>query len=190
MANPQELIRSILDKSIDAHKKFAASGLRSVEMAASTMSQALSGGRKVIAFGNGGSAADAEHFVAELVGRFETERQGLAAIALTSDSSVVTSISNDYGFAEVFARQVAALGVKGDVALGISTSGTSANVESGLAAAKARGLVTIALTGRGGGKMGADADIHVNVAEASTARVQEVHRTILHAICAVIDAHN
>ena len=188
MANPQDLIRSILDKSVEAHRKFAAGDLDPVERAASAMSQALAGGRKVIAFGNGGSAADAEHFVAELVGRFETERQGLAAIALTADSSVVTSISNDYGFAAVFARQIMALGVAGDVALGISTSGASANVESGLAAAKARGLITIALTGRDGGRMGADADVHVNVAEASTARVQEVHRTILHAICAVIDA--
>jgi D-sedoheptulose 7-phosphate isomerase len=189
MGDPKDLIRSVLDKSIDAHRKFAAADVGPVERAASAMSGALAAGHKVIAFGNGGSAADAEHFVAELVGRFEVERQGLAAIALTADSSVVTSISNDYGFAEVFARQIAALGAQGDVALGISTSGASANVESGLAAAKKRGLVTIALTGRTGGKMGADADIHVNVAETSTARVQEVHRTILHAICAVIDAH-
>src|SRR5262245_46147960 len=181
------LLKGLFDHTVAAHGRFAERGLGSVAAAAQAMSRALSAGRKVLAFGNGGSAGDAEHLVAELVGRFEIERRGLPALALTCDSSVVTAIANDYGYATVFTRQVEALGSPGDVAFGISTSGRSANVEAGLAAAKARGLVTIALTGRDGGKMGADADIHLNVAEQSTARVQEVHRTIIHGICALID---
>jgi D-arabinose 5-phosphate isomerase GutQ len=110
--------------------------------------------RKILVFGNGGSAADAQHLVAELVGRFEGERRALAAVALTTDSSVVTAIANDYGYTHVFTRQIEALGGEGDVALGISTSGRSPNVESALAVAKTRGMVTIALTGRDGGRMG------------------------------------
>jgi D-sedoheptulose 7-phosphate isomerase len=189
MTDRSDLIRAIFDESVAAHGRFARSGLEAVESAAAAMRRAVSSGRKLLAFGNGGSAADAQHLVAELVGRFETERPGLAAVALTSDSSVLTSVANDYGYAEVFSRQIQALGQAGDVAFGISTSGRSANVEAGLAAAKGRGLVTIALTGRDGGRMGANADIHINVAESSTARVQEVHRTILHAMCALIDRH-
>ena len=183
----ENLLKGIFDSTIAAHGRFAERGLPSVLAAAQAMAGALAAGRKVLAFGNGGSAGDAEHLVAELVGRFEIERRGLPAIALTCDSSVVTAIANDYGYQTVFTRQVEALGAPGDVAFGISTSGKSANVEAGLAAAKARGLVTIAMTGRDGGKMGADADIHLNVAEQSTARVQEVHRTIMHAMCALID---
>ena len=151
--------------------------------------RAVTSGRKVLAFGNGGSASDAEHLVAELVGRFETERRSLAAVALTADSSVVTAIANDYGYERVFARQIEGLGDPGDVAFGISTSGRSPNVHAALAAAKARGLVTIALTGRDGGPIGAEAEIHLNVAEKSTPRVQEVHRTILHAMCSLLDRH-
>ncbi len=155
--------------------------------AADAISRAATAGHKILAFGNGGSAADAQHLVAEFVGRFEAERRGLPAIALTPDSSVVTSIANDYGYERVFSRQIEALGQKGDVAIGISTSGRSRNVEAGLAAAKERGMVTIALTGRDGGQMGLDADIHLNVGETSTARVQEVHITILHAICSLVE---
>jgi D-sedoheptulose 7-phosphate isomerase len=181
------LLKSIFDGTIAAHARFAAQGLPAVVAAAQAIIRALGAGRKVLAFGNGGSAGDAEHLVAELVGRFELERRGLPAIALSATSAVVTAIANDYGYAAVFTRQVEALGSPGDVAFGISTSGRSANVEAALSAAKARGLVTIALTGRDGGRMGADADIHLNVPEQSTARVQEVHRTIMHALCALID---
>lgn len=141
----------------------------------------------MLAFGNGGSASDAQHLVAELVGRFEGERRSLAAIALTADSNVVTAISNDYGYDRVFVRQLEGLGRAGDVAFGISTSGRSPNVIAALAAAKSGGLITIALTGRDGGPIGVDADIHLHVAEDATPRVQEVHRTILHAMCSVID---
>src|SRR5439155_27197232 len=162
-------------------------GLESVITAGEAIARAVLSGRKLLAFGNGGSASDAEPLVAELVGRFEGERRALAAVALTADSSVVTAIGNDYGYQQVFTRQIEALGDAGDIAFGISTSGRSANVEAALAAGKARGMVTIALTGRDGGRMGTDADIHLNVAESSTARIQEVHRTILHAMCSLIE---
>jgi D-sedoheptulose 7-phosphate isomerase len=182
-----EVIRAVFDETTSAHERFAASSLHSVVTAALAISRAIADSRKILVFGNGGSAADAQHLVAELVGRFEGERRALAAVALTTDSSVVTAIANDYGYTHVFTRQIEALGCEGDVALGISTSGRSPNVESALAVAKTRGMVTIALTGRDGGRMGAEADIHVNVAEAATPRVQEVHRTVLHAMCSLID---
>jgi D-sedoheptulose 7-phosphate isomerase len=185
--DPVDVVRTIFQETTAAHQRFAIRGLDSVVTAAAAISRATSAGRKVLAFGNGGSAADAQHLVAELVGRFEGERRALAGVALTSDSSVVTAIANDYGYAHLFTRQIEALGCEGDVAFGISTSGRSPNVEAALAAAKTRGLVTIALTGRDGGRMGADADIHLNVAETSTPRVQEVHRTVLHAMCSLVD---
>ncbi len=180
-------LRAIFDHSVAAHQRFADANLPTLVAAAGAVSRAIADGRKLLAFGNGGSATDAQHVVAELVGRFERERRPLAAIALTCDSAIVTAVANDYGYDRVFTRQVEALGVAGDVALGISTSGRSPNVEQALAAAKARGMVTIALTGRDGGRMGADADIHLNVADQATPRIQEVHRTILHAMCSLID---
>lgn len=182
-----ELVRRIFADTVSAHERFVTGNLGVVVAAAAAITRATTAGHKVLAFGNGGSAADAQHLVAELVGRFETERMALPAVALTPDSSVVTAIANDYGYQHVFTRQIEALGGPGDVAFGISTSGRSQNVEAALAAAKGRGLVTIALTGRDGGRMGADADIHLNVSESSTARVQEVHRTILHAICSLVE---
>jgi len=181
------ILARLFKETASAHDRFAANGLDSVALAAEAISRATAGGRKVLAFGNGGSAADAEHLVAELVGRFEVERRALPAVALTSDSSVLTAIANDYGYEHVFSRQIEALGLEGDVAFGISTSGQSRNVEAGLATARARGLVTIALTGRDGGAMGLNADIHINVPESSTARIQEVHRTIMHAMCLLIE---
>jgi D-sedoheptulose 7-phosphate isomerase len=155
--------------------------------AAEAMVTSLRGGGRILACGNGGSAADAQHFAAELVGRFERERAALAAIALTTDTSILTALANDYDFARVFARQVEALGRPGDVLLGISTSGASSNVLAAFAAARAGGVTTVALTGRDGGAVGAAADIHINVPAASTARVQEVHRTLLHAVCALVE---
>jgi len=182
-------IRAIFDTSVGVHQRFMTYGLDQIVTAADSIHRALSAGGKVLAFGNGGSASDAEHLVAELVGRFEGDRRALAGIALTADSSVMTALGNDYGYDRVFTRQIEALGQADDVAFGISTSGRSPNVEAGLAAAKSLGMVTIAMTGRDGGKMGANADIHLNVAEASTPRVQEVHRTIMHAMCSLIDRH-
>jgi phosphoheptose isomerase len=135
-SDPNDATRTIFIEAAAAHHGFASSGLKDVIEAASAISSALSSGRKVLAFGNGGSASDAEHLVAELVGRFEGERRSLAAIALTADSSVVTAIANDYGYEQVFTRQVEGLGTAGDVAFGISTSGRSKNVEAALAAAE------------------------------------------------------
>lgn len=157
-------------------------------VAAKAMSEALRSGRKLLAFGNGGSAADAQHLSAELVGRFQKERAAMPAVALTADTTILTSVANDYSFKQVFVRQIEALGQSGDIAFAISTSGESPNVVMGLQAARSRGLKTIALTGRDGGSVGAAAEIHVNVPDQNTARVQEVHRTLLHVMCQVIES--
>jgi D-sedoheptulose 7-phosphate isomerase len=187
MSGDLDVIRGIFEETAEAHRRFAAAGLADVVRAAEAIAAALRAGGKVLAFGNGGSASDAEHLVAELVGRFEGERRALAAVALTANSSVVTAVANDYGYEQVFTRGIEGLGAPGDIAFGISTSGRSPNVEQALAAAKAKGMVTIAMTGRDGGTMGADADIHLNVAEQATPRIQEVHRTIMHAVCSLIE---
>jgi D-sedoheptulose 7-phosphate isomerase len=158
-----------------------------VAAAADLIVTSLRGGGKLLVFGNGGSALDAQHVASELVNRFERTRVALAALALTTDTSVVTSIANDDSFERVFARQIEALGRRGDVALGISTSGESANVVAGLQAARRAGLGTIALTGGDGGESGRLADVHVNVPHDRADRVQEVHRTILHVICEIVE---
>ena len=149
---------------------------------------ALAGGGKVLVFGNGGSAADAQHMAAELVGRFERNRPGLPAIALTANSSIVTALGNDFGQAEIFARQVEALGRPGDVAVAISTSGNSPNVVEGARRAKALGLRVVALTGAGGGELGPLADACIAVPSPSVARIQEAHAVVIHLICAAVDA--
>ena len=158
--------------------------------AATLLAETLREGGKVLACGNGGSAADAQHFAAELVNRFEMERPPLAGIALTTDTSNLTSIANDYAWVQVFSKQVRALGRRGDVLLAISTSGNSANVLEAVTAAHELGLRVIALTGNGGGKMaalvGAD-DVHVCVPHKTTARIQEVHLLALHCMCDGID---
>ena len=182
-----DLLAATIAETIALHEAVARSGARAVAEAADAIAAALGRGGRLLVFGNGGSASDAQHLAAELVGRFERERRALAAIALTADTSVLTSIANDDRYARVFARQVEALGRRGDVALGITTSGTSPNVVAALETAKARGLTTIALTGRDGGAAGAAADIHVNVPARSTPRVQEVHRTLLHVICDIVE---
>ena len=155
--------------------------------AAAAISVSLRAGGKLLLFGNGGSAADAQHVAAELVGRFQRERAAIAASALTTDASVLTSIENDYAFARVFARQIEALGRRGDVAVGISTSGGSPNGVAAFEAAHALGLQTIALTGSDGGAAGRAAAIHVNVPAVNRARVQEVHRTLLLVICDLVE---
>ncbi|HXH65325.1 MAG TPA: SIS domain-containing protein [Mariprofundaceae bacterium] len=157
--------------------------------AARHMSEALKRGGKILACGNGGSAADAQHFAGELVNRFERDRPGLAAVALTHDASVITSIANDYAFDDVFSRQVQALGRPGDVLLAISTSGNSRNVVAAAEAAVALGMEVIALTGRDGGELGrmAKSGVHLNIPHASTPRIQEMHITCLHLICTLID---
>jgi D-sedoheptulose 7-phosphate isomerase len=187
LARAREDVVAIFRDTIRLHERVAAGDLAPLVRAADAMREALGRGGKILVFGNGGSAADAQHFAAELVGRFARERRALAALALTTDTSILTSIGNDYSYDRVFVRQIEALGRSGDVAVGISTSGGSANVLAALDAARRLGLATVALTGRDGGAIGAAADVHVNVPDPSTARVQEVHRTIIHAMCELIE---
>jgi len=151
------------------------------------LTAALKAGNKIMIFGNGGSAADAQHIAAEFVNRFIIERPPLPAIALTTDSSVITSIGNDYDFSEIFAKQIRALGQEGDVAWGISTSGNSPNVLKALETAKKMKLITLALTGKDGGPIAQMADLSLNVSSNSTARIQETHITAGHVICELID---
>jgi len=161
-----------------------------IAQAAARMVESLRADGKILACGNGGSAADAQHFAAELVNRFEIERPPLAAVALTTDSSALTSIANDFRYEEVFAKQLRAIGRAGDVLLAISTSGNSASVLEAVAAAQALGIRVIALTGARGGKLGeriGETDVHICVPHASTARIQEVHLLALHCLCDAID---
>lgn len=158
-----------------------------LERAAGEIVACLRGGGKLLAMGNGGSAADAQHLVAELVGRFRRERRALPAIALTTDPSVVTALANDYGFEELFARQVRAHARAGDVVLALSTSGNSENVRRGLAAARECGARTIALLGASGGRLHGQADVELLVPTQETARIQEAHITLLHVLCELID---
>jgi D-sedoheptulose 7-phosphate isomerase len=171
---------------LDAVKVLAQPIARGIEL----MAGSLRSGGKVLACGNGGSAADAQHFAAELVNRFERERPPLAGLALTTDSSTLTSIANDYSYDQVFEKQVRALGRKGDVLLAISTSGNSASVVGAMRAARELGVAILALTGRGGGKMAehlGPGDVHVCVPHERTMRVQEVHLLVLHCLCDGID---
>lgn len=154
------------------------------------MTDCLRAGGKVMACGNGGSAADAQHFAAELIGRFERERQELAAIALTTDTSILTAVGNDYSYDEIFSKQVRGLGKKGDILIGISTSGNSKNVVKAIEAAKKMGIKIIALTGNGGGKIASlldKDDIHLCAPSTRTARIQETHLVLLHALCDGVD---
>jgi D-sedoheptulose 7-phosphate isomerase len=179
-------VRAALADAADLHARTAgAAGV--IAEAAGRIRTALDAGRKVLVFGNGGSATDAQHFATELVGRFLRERRGWPVIALTSDSAVLTAVSNDYGFDQVFVRQVEALGQPGDVAFAITTSGGSVNVNLALRGARAAGLVTIGLTGRDGGETAGLVDLHVNVPGLNSPQVQEVHRTVLHVMCELIE---
>ncbi|MCL4761049.1 MAG: phosphoheptose isomerase [Burkholderiales bacterium] len=161
-----------------------------IARAAELMTGCLFGDGRILACGNGGSAADAQHFAAEMVGRFERERPELPAVALTTDTSILTAIANDYAFDQVFAKQVRALGRKGDVLLALSTSGNSGNVIAAIEAAREREMPVVALTGKGGGRIGAmlgERDVHVCVPHDRTARIQEVHLTTIHCLCDAID---
>ena len=184
-------MQSIIKFEFEEHLKTSQATFESighsVEVAAKLCLDCLKNGNKILLFGNGGSAADAQHIAAELVGRYKTERKGLAAIALTTDTSALTAISNDYGYDCVFDRQVEALANKGDVAIGISTGGSSVNVTSALKLAKDLYCKTIGFSGRGGGEMNEICDINIVVPAKGTPRIQEMHIVIGHTICHLID---
>ena len=159
-----------------------------IENAINEIIKCFSTGNKIIIFGNGGSAADAQHIVAEFIGRFQKERKSLPAIALTTDSSIITSLANDYSYDVVFSRQCESLVSKGDIVFGISTSGNSKNVEEGIKTAKKMGAVTIGLLGSNGGTISNIVDIPIIVESTNTARIQEVHRVIYHIICGIVES--
>jgi D-sedoheptulose 7-phosphate isomerase len=186
----QRILQNFAD-SADLKYQSAQALSRPIAAAVQAVLACVTSGGKVLACGNGGSAADAQHFSAEFVGRFERERPELAAVALTTDSSILTAIANDYDFTRIFAKQVRALGQAGDVLLALSTSGNSANVIAAIEAAHERDMTVIALTGRGGGRIGnllRETDVHVCVPHDRTARIQEVHILAIHCICDGVDA--
>lgn len=183
----EDYIIKIFRESCQVKEAFVNDNLNRIVAAVNAVTTALKEGNKILLFGNGGSAADAQHLAAEFVNRFVIERPPLPAIALTTDTSVITSIGNDYDFADIFSKQIRAIGQKGDIAWGMSTSGTSANVVKGLEAAKKIGMVTIGLTGRDGGDVARIADYALNVSSTSTPRIQEAHITVGHVICEMVD---
>ena len=180
-------IRETVCQSLELKKSFFAANEERIACVAQLICKALENGNKILLYGNGGSAADSQHIAAELVGRFQRERRPLAAIALTTDTSILTSVGNDYGYDQVFARQIRALGNSGDVAIAISTSGNSGNVLLATQAACEIGLVTVGLTGCNGGRLGEIAQHHLNVPHGLTSRVQEVHIMIGHLLCELVD---
>ncbi len=185
----RKMIEAAIKDSVGTKEIVLKDQVGEIEKAATVILESLKKGGKLLIFGNGGSAADSQHIAAELVGRFKIERKALPAIALTTDTSALTAIANDYGYDAVFSRQLEALASKGDVALGISTSGNSKNVIEAFRKARSLGLKTIALAGGDGGKIKKEADISIIVASKDTPRVQESHIMIGHILCALIE-HN
>jgi D-sedoheptulose 7-phosphate isomerase len=191
MIDHLDRIRSHFSDSVALKQEAREVMAEPIARAAALLTDCLFSDGKILACGNGGSAADAQHFAAELVGRFERERPELPAIALTTDTSLLTAVANDYSFEHVFAKQVRALGAKGDVLLAISTSGNSPNVAAAVDAAHEREMRVVALTGKGGGRIGemlAPGDVHLCVPHARTMRIQEVHILTIHCLCDVVDA--
>ncbi|NCF16030.1 MAG: phosphoheptose isomerase [Gammaproteobacteria bacterium] len=188
--DPLSRVRDHFAESIATKQTAADAIAESIAAAGLVMSDALLADGKILSCGNGGSAADAQHFSSELLNRFEMERPGLPAMALTTDASTVTSISNDYSYEEIFSKQVRALGKPGDVLLGISTSGNSENVIRAIDAAHERGMKVVAFSGRDGGRMAdmfAEGDVEIRVPATRTARIQEVHLLVIHCLCDLID---
>jgi len=191
MIDPQKRIKGHFADSARLKQEAADAMAPHIARAAGLLTDCLFADGKILSCGNGGSAADAQHFAAELVGRFERERPELPAIALSTDTSLMTAVANDYSFEQVFAKQVRALGGKGDVLLAISTSGNSPNVVAAVQAAQEREMHVVALTGKGGGRMGellAPGDVHLCVPHDRTMRIQEVHLLTIHCLCDAIDA--
>jgi D-sedoheptulose 7-phosphate isomerase len=188
----EQRIARHFQQSIDTKRQTLSSAATAIMRAGRRLADRLDQGGKILICGNGGSAADAQHFASELTNRFEIKRRGLPAIALTTDSSALTSIANDYAFDQVFARQIHALGSAGDLLVAISTSGNSANIVQAVNAAQARAMAVVTLTGRDGGELSgilAEDDVEVRVPATSTARIQEVHILIIHCWCDLIDHH-
>ena len=183
----EQAVRLLAAESVALKQRFFEANAGLLVAAGRRMAESLRGGGRVLAFGNGGSAADAQHLAGELVGRFRRDRAALSAIALTTDSSVVTAIGNDMGYDSVFRRQVEAHGRPGDVAVGITTSGRSPNVVQALQLARERGLVTMGLTGGGGGRLAGAVDYLIDVPHADTARIQEVHGMVVHVLCQIVE---
>ena len=183
----EDQIIKIFKESNRVKETFVNENLNKLVNVVEAVTMALKAGNKILLFGNGGSAADAQHLAAEFVNRFVIERPPLPAIALTTDSSIITSIGNDYDFSEIFSKQIRAIGQPGDIAWGISTSGNSSNVLKGLEVAKKMGLVTLAFTGKDGGPVAKIADFSINVSSSITARIQEAHITAGHVICELVD---
>ena len=180
-------IRFDIEESIRVRQTLLATHVELIERAAQAIYDSLAKKGKILFFGNGGSAADSQHLAAEFVGRYEKERRALAAIALTTDTSILTAVGNDYGFEKIFERQVEALGAPGDVAVALSTSGQSKNVILGLRRAKAMGLYTIGFSGRGGGDLAKEADLSILIPSQKTSRIQECHLQIGHILCERVD---
>jgi D-sedoheptulose 7-phosphate isomerase len=187
MEQMRRIVKRSFQESIEAKQRCLEENVEALIKAATMIAEAFDGENKLMIFGNGGSAADAQHIASEFVNRFMIERPPLPALALTTDTSILTSVSNDVQFPDVFSTQVKALGVEGDVAWAISTSGTSANVVKALEVARERGLRTIAMTGPGGGKLAEIADILLAVDAKITPRIQECHITMGHIICELVD---
>ena len=183
----KETITNIFKESIRVKEETLKLNLDSIIKAAEEMIKTFKSDGKIMLMGNGGSASDSQHIAAELIGRFEKERRSLPAIALTTDSSILTSLGNDYSFDVIFARQIEGLGRRGDVVVAISTSGNSKNVIEGIKKAKAMGIKTISLTGCGGGKLAEICDINLIVPSNTTARIQESHMCMYHAICELVE---
>jgi len=183
----ENIILKRFKESIEVKNRFLKENLPRLIEVVKLVSQAFEAGNRIFFFGNGGSAADAQHLAAEFVNRYVIDRPSLPAIALTTDTSILTSIANDTAFSEVFARQIRALGREGDVAIGISTSGTSSNVIKAFEVAKEMGMKTVALTGNDGGVMGKIADFSLVVSSTSTPRIQEAHILIGHIICEMVE---
>ena len=187
MKDSRRLIEHFVTESLRVKSEFFQNNATLIADTAEKMAQALRDGRKILLFGNGGSAADAQHIAAEFIGRFIPDRMPLAALSLAADSSALTSLGNDYGFNAVFSRQVQALGNTGDIAIGISTSGNSPNVLEAMDVARTKGLLTIGFTGESGGKMNGRTDVLFRVPSGMTPRIQETHITLGHVLCELID---
>ena len=190
MINKMEKAELLVQDSIENHQAAVAALIGKTSLISSLGSrlcETIARGNKILIFGNGGSAADAQHIAAEIVGRFIKERVGLPCIALTTDSSILTAVGNDYGFSQVFSRQVSALACDGDAVLGISTSGNSENVIAGILAANKKNCFTAALTGKSGGSLADQANLCIQVPSENTATIQECHMLIGHILCSIID---